>query len=245
MSEKIAELIAKELKLKCARIEIGTYCGDKGCLSYNMVNDTQTMTEGVSYISRKYNTYDNIEGKDIESGKYYCLEMILNSLDTDELRNHFLKIMIFDFIIGNSDRHCNNWAIMKNRSNKESFAPVYDNGSSLCALVKDSEISSFIDNSDKMKFNSLVDTKSRTLIRINGKDKKIPTHREVLNYLHDNYYNETKDFAKTAIQKLTEEKICNILRQVNGYITNDRFLLLKKYLLAKINILKNIYGRGD
>ena len=48
--------------------------------------------------------------------------------------------MIFDFIIGNSDRHSNNWAIIKKAKEKERLAPIYDNGSSLCALVKESQI---------------------------------------------------------------------------------------------------------
>lgn len=244
ISEKIAELIAKELKLYNAKIDIGTYYNDIGCLSYNILRDKQTMSEGISYISRRYPKYDAISEKDLDSGKFYCLEIILNSLTSKELQNNFLKIMIFDFIIGNSDRHSNNWAIIKNKSNKEFFAPLYDNGSSLCALINEDEINDYLGN-DKMKFNSLVDSKSKTLIRIDGKIKKIPTHKEVLLYLHDNYYEETNNFVQIVLKKLNEEKISDILRNVNKYISHKRYELLKKYLLAKISILKEIYGRGD
>lgn len=242
ISEKIAELIAKEIKLPCAKIEIGTYHGNKGCLSYNILGKNRTMAEGISYISRKYPKYDTREEKDLESGKYYCLEIILDSLNTKELKDYFFKIIIFDFIIGNSDRHSNNWAIIKNSKNKEHFAPIYDNGSSLCALIKESQIKDYIMGKDKMKFMSLVDTSSKTLIRINGKDKKIPTHKEVVKYLHKNYYKETKGFVKLIIRKLDEEKIDDILRNIKKYISNNRYQLLKKYLLEKINILKEIYG---
>lgn len=198
------------------------------------------MTEGISYIYNKYKKYDMKKGKDLETGKYYCLEIILNFLDTQELREHFFKIIIFDFIIGNSDRHSNNWAIIK-KSKKESFAPVYDNGSSLCALIKENEIHDYLVNKDKLKFISLVDTSSRTLIRIDGNNKKIPTHKEVIKYLHDNYYNETHEFVDFIIKKLNENKIENILDNVKKYISNNRYQLLKKYLLNKINILKDIY----
>lgn len=241
ISERIAELIAMEIKLPCAKIEIGTYYNEKGCLSYNILNKNRTMTEGISYISRKYPKYDVKEEKDLESGKYYSLEVIMNSLDSKELKEHFFKIMIFDFIIGNSDRHSNNWAIIKNSKNKEQFAPVYDNGSSLCSLIKESQISDYVDGNDGMKFISLVDTSSRTLIRIDGNNKKVPTHKEVIKHLHDNYKKETKEFVKLIIQKLNEDKIDNILRNVKKYITNNRYQLLKKYLLEKINILKEIY----
>lgn len=244
VSEKIAELIAKELKINSAKIDIGIYYGDMGCLSYNILSDRQTMSEGVSYISRKYPKYDALKGIDFETGKYYCLEIILKSLNKEELQNEFLKIMVFDFIIGNSDRHSNNWAIIKNKSGKEYFAPLYDNGSSLCALISELEINNYLGN-DKLRFLSLVDSKSKTLIRINGNDKRTPTHRDVLKYLYQNYYDQTREFAELAIKRLNEEKIDDILRNVNQYISHRRRELLKKYLMEKIRILKEIYGRGD
>lgn len=244
ISEKIAELIASELKIKSAKIDIGTYYGDIGCLSYNILKDKQTMSEGVSYISRKYPKYDVTTGIDMETGQYYCLEMILNSLSTNELKRDFFKIMIFDFIIGNSDRHSNNWAIIKTKDTQECFAPLYDNGSSLCALINEHEIANYL-SKDKLKLSSLVDSKSKTLVRINGNVKKIPTHKEVLQYLHDNYYENTRQFAEIAILKLNTEKIEEILYQVNKYISQRRYELLKRYLIEKMKILKEIYKRGD
>lgn len=243
ISEKVAELIAEELKIKNAKIEIGTYNNEIGCLSYNILHNNQTMSEGVAYISRTYTKYDSNLCKDLESGEYYCLQMILKSLPNEELKNEFLKIMIFDFIIGNSDRHSNNWAITKNRSNKESIAPLYDNGSSLCSLVKESQLKSYLSD-DKVRFEALVNTKSRTIVRIDGKNKNKPTHKEVLRYLSENYYNETKEFAKRAVQKINDKKIYDILRNVKEYISEDRLLLIRKYLGAKMKILKDIYKLG-
>ncbi len=243
VSEKIAELIARELKINCAKIDIGTYYGDSGCLSYDILGDIPAMTEGIAYISRTYPKYDVQKGIDLETGKYYGLEIILKSLWKEDLKREFLKIMIFDFIIGNSDRHPNNWAIIKNKSGKEYFAPLYDNGSSLCAFISDTDLDQYLGN-DKLRFLSLVDSKSKTLIRIDSSNKKIPTHKDVLKYLCENYYNQTKEFAEIAIRKLNEEKIENILRSVNKYIYHRRYELLKKYLMEKIRILKEIYERG-
>lgn len=244
ISEKIAELIAKELKLNSARIEIGTYFGESGCLSYNILGDRQTMAEGAAYISRAYPKYDALKGIDNDSGKYYCLEIILKSLAKEELKKEFFKIMIFDFIIGNSDRHWNNWAIIKTKGGKEYFSPLYDNGSSLCALIHENDIVDYL-GKDKLKFISLVDSKSKTIVRINGSSKNIPTHKIVLQYLRNNYYEETKEFVKFAVRKLNEDKITDILRNISKYISHRRCELLKKYLLEKIKMLKEIYERGD
>lgn len=244
VSEKIAELIAEELKLPHARIGIGSYQGEMGCLSYNILKNNQIMSEGVSYISRKYPQYDSESGKDMETGKYYSLEMILDSLGCDELKNNFFRIVIFDFIIGNSDRHSSNWAIIKNKSGNETLAPLYDNGSSLCALICEDDIDSYLGN-DKMRFHSLVDSKSRTLVRIDANSKKIPTHKCVIEYLHDKYYKETKDFVEEALRILNEQKIENILRKVKKYVSLKRIELLRRYLLEKMNILKTIYKGSD
>jgi len=244
VSEKIAELIANELQIHNAKIDIGTYNGHLGCLSYNILGERRTMTEGISYISRCYPKYDISTGVDLDSKTYYGIEIILNSLRTKELKNEFLKIMIFDFIIGNSDRHSNNWAIIKTKSGKEYFAPLYDNGSSLCSFVSETEIDSYL-GKDKMKLSSLVDTKSRTLIRIDGTKAKIPSHKEVLKYLRKEYYDETIEFVEIIIRKLTDEKIDDILRCVNEYISHKRSMLLKRFLIEKVKILKEIYKRGD
>lgn len=240
VSEKIAELIAKEIRLYNAKIEIGTYNGSIGCLSYNILKNNQSMSEGIAYISKRYPFYDGIHEKDMKSNKYYSLELILNSLNNQQLKIDFFKIMIFDFIIGNSDRHSNNWAIIKNKNNEEHFAPLYDNGSSLCALIAEDEIDNFLGD-DKLRFNALVDSKSKTLIRIDSSVKKIPSHKDVLMYLHANHYNDTAPFVKFVIQKLTEETISKILRSISKYTSYKRRELLKKYLMAKIEILKDIY----
>ncbi len=242
ISEKIAECIAIKLDLPCAKIELGTYHGETGCLSYNILGKNKVMSEGISYIVLNYKNYDSEKERDLDSGKYYCLEMVLQSLNSNELKNHFLKVMIFDFIIGNSDRHSNNWAIIKN-SISESFAPVYDNGSSLCSFIKESQIDGYLRSNDAMRFFSLVDTKSRTLVRIDGSKKSIPTHKAVLQYLHDNYYDETNEFVNKALIELNEQGIDDVLRQVIKYISNKRYELIRKYLREKMKILREIYRR--
>ena len=37
---------------------------------------------------------------------------------------HVLNMLVFDFLIGNSDRHQNNWAVLKSGDNTD-FSPLY------------------------------------------------------------------------------------------------------------------------
>lgn len=60
----------------------------------------------------------------------------LSHLFPDEfetLMTEFLKLMVFDALIGNNDRHFYNWAVIRNISNKDKpvFSPIYDSARGL------------------------------------------------------------------------------------------------------------------
>jgi hypothetical protein len=239
VSEKIAEYIAIEIGIKNAHIDIGTYKGAKGCLSYNILKNNQTMEEGVSLITQKYPFYNLQTMYDEKSQTYYSLSLILNSLGDENLKRSFFKVLIFDYIIGNSDRHQNNWAIIK-ENNQIDIAPLYDNGSSLCSLILEEDINSYIDTNDTLRMNSLVVTKSRSIVRLDGKSKSKPKHIEVIQYLKEHYYNETKDFVFYIIKKLNEHKINEILEKIDC-ISYKRKKLISIFLNKKVNDLKVIY----
>ena len=76
---------------------------------------------------------------------------------------HVLNMLVFDFLIGNSDRHQNNWAVLKSGDNTD-FSPLYDNGSSLCSFISDQQAESYM-GKDLVRWKSLVDTKSKSLVR--------------------------------------------------------------------------------
>lgn len=95
--------------------------------------------------------------------------------------NDFLPILVFDFLIGNTDRHQSNWALILEKETL-SISPLYDNSSSLCAYVKETKIKSYLGN-DKLLWKSLVDRKSKSLIRIMSYDEKQPTHLKMVEFL--------------------------------------------------------------
>lgn len=150
-----------------------------------------------------------------------------------------MPILVFDFLIGNTDRHQSNWALIT-EGEKLRLSPLYDNSSSLCAYVDETKIESYLGN-DKLLWKSLIDSKSRSLIRLNSSDKKLPTHAEVLKFLRRNYYNHTVNIVKNIRIFVTSDKICDILDKYDEVLFEKRKLLIKKYLLSKIEIMQEIY----
>ena len=158
--------------------------------------------------------------------------MIKKALEPLGLFGDFLPICIFDFLIGNTDRHQSNWALIR-KDKVMRLSPLYDNSSSLCAYVAESKINQYLGN-DLMLWKSLVDTKSKSIIRISSRDTKQPTHLEVIKYI-----------VKKINELLTEDVICVVVDKYIEMISINKTDLIKKYLFSKLQLLKEVYGDVD
>lgn len=233
--EKIAADIAQIINVECMKVEIGIYNSRMGSLSFRINREDENLIEGIRLISQLYPCFDEQTLYDSERDEYYSLEMILNSLKNYNFQRDFLKIPVFDFLIGNTDRHQSNWAILqKDKSVK--LCPLYDNGSSLCCYIQESKIDSYLGN-DKNRFLSLVNSKSTSRIRINKKLKKEPTHLEVLKFLRDNYYNDIINFIRTIKDNINENNIDRVLENYSNIMSEKRIALIKRFLIEKVKLM--------
>ena len=240
VSECIAFELAQLLEIPCARFELGTYRGRTGSMSYNIIeNPDQILVEGIYYIAQIYPEYDPELFVDVASNNRYSVEMVKKSIERFVPIDGFLKMLMFDYLIGNSDRHQNNWAILI-EGDKKQWSPLYDNSSSLCAYVSENQIESYF-GKDKNRWKSLVNTKSRSLLRCKESDEKRPTHLEVLKYLKEKYFPETCDFAKKMVTLVTEENVYDILNLYSEELSDNKKRLVLKYLLEKRRMLKDVY----
>lgn len=106
VSECIAYELAKLIQLPCAIFEVGVYMGREGSMSHSIINqEGMTLIEGIYFINAMYETYDAEKLIDIQTGEKYSLDMIKKSIEHLGVFNEFLYILIFDFLIGNTDRH--------------------------------------------------------------------------------------------------------------------------------------------
>lgn len=245
VSECLAYQLAQLIGISCAKFELGQYCGREGSMSYNIVqNGNVVLIEGINFINSLYPCYDPERFIDVKSGYVYSLEMIKMALDGIIPFADFLKIPIFDYLIGNSDRHQSNWAILWDGYTYE-ISPLYDNSSSLCAYLSTEQIRGYL-GKDKLKWKSLVETKSKSLIKCNINDEKKTTHLQVLQYIRENYFSETHDFVKKIITVMTQNNIVNILDLYSDIeLSNEKKVIISKFLLYKVQEMKNMYFEGE
>lgn len=240
-SEKIASELAQKINLECAKVELGIYNSQIGSFNYQINQDDEILIEGIQLINKYYPNYNSDTLYDSKNEEYYSLDMILKSLEQYNFRRDFFKIVVFDFLIGNTDRHQNNWAILQSDKNTR-LCPLYDNGSSLCCYIQESQIDSYLGN-DKMRFNSLVNSKSTSRIRLDKKIKKEPRQLEVLEYLRNNYYEDVVDFIKTILYNINQISVNNLLGEyTEEIVSKKRKTLIKKFLMEKIDLMSEQFN---
>ncbi len=231
------------LGIPTARVDIGMYDSRIGSFSYLVNKPNEELREGAWFILGRHPRYDVDNLVDSECGKYYSVELIFEISEDQKMRLFWLNMMFFDFLIGNSDRHQNNWAFLLPIEDKGEDiirmrpCPLYDNGSSLCCYINDLQIQEYLGN-DTNRIKALIDTKSRSAIRIDSQQKKTPTHADVIRYLLEKYP-ESDGIATGIIERLPKTKIEELLgRYPESLLPGLRKQLLSVFLNGKVELLK-------
>ena len=83
-----------------------------GCISESMINNSQELIEDVKYLQAFLVDYDPLNK---EHPYLYTFDNIFQALASAKhalFINEIIKIIVFDALIGNGDRHQENWAII-------------------------------------------------------------------------------------------------------------------------------------
>ena len=189
--------------------------------------------------------------EDSYSNLKYSVQMLQKSLNGIININELYKIIIFDILIGNSDRHHSNIAIiakgtiyktqeeMLDISFNYKLSPLYDNGSSLCSYEDNNNLEIFF--KDKMEFEALVNTKSKSAI---GWENQRPIrHLELLQKIKEHAYDMTINYIEKIKDNINEQNICKILNEFdNEIISEDMKKLIKVYILERKKRMLEIYN---
>lgn len=247
ISEHLAHKIGNIIGIPTAKVDLGVYNGRIGCMSHFICEENEELREGICFISAKYPKYNVDSMFEPDEGKYYCLEHLLKSVPNVFLSRMWIGMILFDFLIGNSDRHHGNWAILIKKeegSVRLKWSPLYDNGSSLCCYVTEEAAIEYLGN-DKNRFESLVDSKSRTLIRIDGTIEKTPTHKELVQFLL-NKFKITRVIARKIFSDLSSEKIEELLNEYpESLLSENKKDLIKHFLNRKREILYRLLKESE
>lgn len=225
-SEKMSYEIAKILGYPCAHIELGKdEKGNLGVLNYLFINRIEEEhDDAVSYINK-----DASQRKD-----FYTIENIKKCLDAIDknLFNDFLKIMVFDALVGETDRHEENWGITKSKKGYK-ISPLYDNGCNLVRNFKDEKLLQEYE-SGKKTFKDYINKPKSVIYKDDhsGQYKLV----ELIEFLYEKYPEQIKK-ELINLDKLTESKIEEIVNKISNDLLTE---LHKKYIIQFLKERKKI-----
>ncbi len=231
-SEKLSYEIAKILEYECAHIELALDENDEiGILNYLFVNlHEEEHIDAISYLKKN----DEIRSQ------FYTLDNIKKCLDMldKELFYQFLKIMVFDALVGEQDRHEENWGIMR-INGKYKLSPLYDNGCNLLREFRKEDFAIKYYNGLK-NFDTYIKKSSTLIYKQNGKRYK---HFELIEYLYNSYPNQIRKEILN-LEKLTDSKIEDIVNKMpDNIITIKHKEYIIRYIKTRKKILLNIINR--
>jgi hypothetical protein len=112
-SEVIASEIGQSLGFDILRYDVAMRNDVVGCISRSMIDPAkEELIEGGKYLTAFDNTF---QPDDYSSRNRYDFQMIaatLGSFSREKYINNIIETMVFDALIGNSDRHQENWALV-------------------------------------------------------------------------------------------------------------------------------------
>ena len=144
-AEKVAAEVSGLLEIPCARVELAIFQGVRGSVSESFLSQNQQLFHGNQILSRGVGDYD--EGRRFGQSRH-TLENIWLALDlvfeevegADAAKIRFAEFLVLDAVIGNTDRHHENWGVAW-RSTEDGgrigyLAPSFDHASSLGRELK-------------------------------------------------------------------------------------------------------------
>jgi hypothetical protein len=222
-AEKVSCEIARALQIPCADYELATDGAQKGVLSGIFYPKGGSFFPGNVLLSRFSNAYDGTKQyKQIG----YKLDLVLGlirllelgppqgtpRLDLDAL-NHFIGYLLFDALIANTDRHHENWGVVRSAGEAPvlSLAPSFDHASCLGRNEPDEKRCERLRTKDKRSAVEAYTSRARSAFF--GRGENILKMQELVSALLRRYPEPTKLWAK-QIQELPMERLKRIFNQV-------------------------------
>lgn len=227
-SERVSCELARLIHLPCAEYELAEYEGRRGVLTERFIPDTGTMFLGNIILSRAVPSYDNSKTYDQVDYKLSRVFQILKGLRLKppiaidacaygmDGVDYFVGYLIFDCLIGNTDRHHENWGIILNNVHGQvdlHLAPSFDHASCLGRNEQDSKRTFKLTTPDKRGSVEAYAGRTRSALYGGGLNSRPLGTRDLMVELASAFPNVTKLWSD-RIATLTDRQFADIFARV-------------------------------
>jgi len=205
-----------------------------GCITYSKLKDGDMLKHGKLIVdifsSKQRERFNSLTPEDSFINKADNLEVVLSAVEDrtrafyeekSDIPNDYvegkvkqnkldtIQMIVYDCLYGNNDRHDENWGMLVNDTDI-SLYPLYDNERVL-GLYENQNIIEGALKSDNVEKTSEEILFSR--MRVPGDKSKHSNYKDVLEYLMQNYTDETELALKKSLTNNTPADVERILKE--------------------------------
>lgn len=244
--EQFMTRIGQELGFRVADSKLMLAKGQLRFLSkYFLTAEDEQLVHGSEIFSAHFEDEEFVQRVDDanQTRELFTFQSIRDALydvypsTADDILEDFVKMMFFDAIVGNNDRHFENWGVIENiKENSEArFSPIYDTARGLFWNYPESNLDSYIEHESKL--DSYINGSMPTT----GWDKKSElNHFDLLEQVIYNF-DEYCDFILTFDFKSAIINIKVVLNdEFEEFFSAKRRYLIEKCLIKRVNRIKKL-----
>jgi hypothetical protein len=137
-AEKIAAEVAASLDILHARVELAVFQGTRGSTAESFAREGRELFHGNQILAGKvlgYNPNKRFQQSDHTlTNIFAAIDRTFPAPAASKTKTRFAEYLVLDALIGNTDRHHENWGILRKRAGNRwqgMLAPTFDHASSL------------------------------------------------------------------------------------------------------------------
>lgn len=217
-------------------------------LSEYFIKEEQQLVHGADFYALHLNgdidfVHAIQDDKKIDDQHYFNVQMVQEifakyfPVDNSKLFKSFIKMLIFDGLVGNNDRHSYNWGVIRSVKVNEPdcFSPIYDTARGLYWNSSEKEVSHILSLTDKKGKNIKIDkyvVSSRPKIGWDGEGSL--SHIELLKRIYDTETGISKEDFVSFVSKENLNKCLDVInKDFNRLFSENRRLLMSKCLTLR------------
>ncbi|HEX9935878.1 MAG TPA: hypothetical protein VGB15_02100 [Longimicrobium sp.] len=190
-SERVACEIADLLGIPHARYELALWAGSRGTVTPSLLGESETLIHGNELLATGVSEYPALTAEARFRNSQHTLEAVLSTLRSNHAglpvgyvapaginsaEDLFAGYLMFDALIGNTDRHHENWAVIQVEAADGTavcrLSPTYDHASSLGRNETEANILRRLTTRDAGYSVSAYATRAASALYLSAADRK-------------------------------------------------------------------------
>ncbi|TAE65841.1 MAG: hypothetical protein EAZ85_16280 [Bacteroidetes bacterium] len=250
ITEHLLGCIGKELGLNVANSKLCIISGQIRFLSeYFLDSESQELVHGIDiftgYIHGEDRDFiESIENENLSRDLFtfqVSKEAIKNAFpnDFESIIDDFVKLLVFDAIVGNNDRHYYNWGVVRTIKNNQKpyFSPIFDTARGLFWNDSEQKIINLIKNNNQLK-NYLEKYIKNSLPKIGWEGKENLNHIRLISEIRDS----NEKYCKIIDEMLSENNENKIIVMISNKFVNlfsaERLKIIIECLKLRFKLLR-------